>query len=233
MVRPLHSKSWRLFSFQGVHDPSSSAPRFRGGRRAHRHGRRHRNFRGWHISAIGFPPAKRPSPTWCRRRVTSPRKLSHRARPGLYRSREFYRPKRLREGARVALLTSAKPHGADFMNSVGDEKYLRQAIVLAKRSPTNGCHPFGTVIVSDADCILAAYESRNERGGDATEHSELSAVRLASSAYSKDVPARSTRCPAASFSFAVSAASRWWDRSRAEGGRRAYGPLSAAEAGRT
>jgi tRNA(Arg) A34 adenosine deaminase TadA len=78
------------------------------------------------------------------------------------------------------------------MSNIRDEKYLRQAIALAKQSRTNGCHPFGTVIVSADDCILAACESRKERGGDVTQHSELSAVRLASNAYPKEVLARST-----------------------------------------
>jgi tRNA(Arg) A34 adenosine deaminase TadA len=78
------------------------------------------------------------------------------------------------------------------MNETRDEKYLRHAIALAKASRANGCHPFGAVIASADDEILAACESRKERGGDATQHSELSAVRLASSSYPKSVLARST-----------------------------------------
>lgn len=78
------------------------------------------------------------------------------------------------------------------MSNIRDEKYLRQAIALAKQSRANGCHPFGTVIVGADDQILAACESRKERGGDATQHSELSAVRLASSAYPKELLARAT-----------------------------------------
>lgn len=78
------------------------------------------------------------------------------------------------------------------MSDIRDEKYLRQAIALAKQSRANGRHPFGAIIVSADDRVLAACESRKERGGDATEHSELSAVRLASSAYPKELLAQST-----------------------------------------
>lgn len=78
------------------------------------------------------------------------------------------------------------------MSETRDEKYLRQAIALAKQSRANGCHPFGTVIVGDDDRILAASESRKERGGDATQHSELSAVRIASGTFPKEVLAKAT-----------------------------------------
>ena len=73
-----------------------------------------------------------------------------------------------------------------------DEKYLREAIALAKQSRANGRHPFGAVIVSDDDCVLAACESRKVRGGDATQHAELSAVRVASAAFPKELLLRST-----------------------------------------
>jgi tRNA(Arg) A34 adenosine deaminase TadA len=78
------------------------------------------------------------------------------------------------------------------MSETRDEKYLRKAIALAKHSRANGRHPFGTVIVSADDRVLAACESRKERGGDATEHSELSAVRIASGAFPKEVLAQAT-----------------------------------------
>lgn len=78
------------------------------------------------------------------------------------------------------------------MSQTRDEKFLRQAIALAQQSRANGRHPFGTVIVSADDRVLAACESRKERGGDATEHSELSAVRIASSAFPKMVLAHAT-----------------------------------------
>jgi tRNA(Arg) A34 adenosine deaminase TadA len=78
------------------------------------------------------------------------------------------------------------------MTETTDEKYLRQAIALAKQSRANGCHPFGALIVTDDDLVLAACESRKERGGDATQHSELSAVRVASASFPKELLSRST-----------------------------------------
>ncbi|HEY2526460.1 MAG TPA: nucleoside deaminase [Xanthobacteraceae bacterium] len=89
------------------------------------------------------------------------------------------------------------------MNNIRDERYLRQAIALAKQSRANGCHPFGTVIVSADDQVLAACESRKERGGDATQHSELSAVRLTSSAYPKELLAQATTEPCAMCAGAI------------------------------
>ena len=77
------------------------------------------------------------------------------------------------------------------MSDSRDEQYVRLAIGVARQSRANGRHPFGALIVSADDRILAACESRRD-GSDATEHSELSAVRLASTAYPKDVLAQST-----------------------------------------
>jgi tRNA(Arg) A34 adenosine deaminase TadA len=78
------------------------------------------------------------------------------------------------------------------LSETRDEKYLRQAIALAKQSRASGFHPFGALIVTDDDRILAACESRKERGGDATQHSELTAVRIASGTFPKELLARST-----------------------------------------
>jgi tRNA(Arg) A34 adenosine deaminase TadA len=73
-----------------------------------------------------------------------------------------------------------------------DIRYLRRAIALAKQSRAGGHHPFGAVVVTDDDKVLVERESRKERGGDATQHSELEAVRAVSAQYSKDVLGRST-----------------------------------------
>ena len=67
-----------------------------------------------------------------------------------------------------------------MLSGTRDEKYLRRAIALAHQSRASGHHPFGCVIVTDDDQILAECESRKERGGDATQHSELTAVKIAS-----------------------------------------------------
>ncbi len=73
-----------------------------------------------------------------------------------------------------------------------DLRYLRRAIELAKRSRAGGHHPFGALVVTDDDKVLTERESRKERGGDATQHSELEAVRAVSAQYPKDVLRRST-----------------------------------------
>src|SRR5271170_4588079 len=88
---------------------------------------------------------------------------------------------------------SCGPHLRTWhLSETRDEKYLRQAIALAKQSRTSGFHPFGALIVTDDDRILAACESRKERGGDATQHSELTAVRIASGTFPKELLALST-----------------------------------------
>jgi tRNA(Arg) A34 adenosine deaminase TadA len=68
-----------------------------------------------------------------------------------------------------------------------DETFLRRAIALAKSSRAGGHHPFGCVIVAADGSVLAQAESRKERGGDCTQHSELTAVRIASRDHPKDV----------------------------------------------
>ncbi len=73
-----------------------------------------------------------------------------------------------------------------------DEQYLRRAIALAKRSRAGGHHPFGCVIVADDGQALAECESRKERGGDATQHSELTAVKIASGKFPKEILQRAT-----------------------------------------
>jgi tRNA(Arg) A34 adenosine deaminase TadA len=73
-----------------------------------------------------------------------------------------------------------------------DETYLRRAIEIAKRSRANGRHPFGCLIVSDDGQVLAECESRKERGGDATQHSELTAVKVASGQFPKSLLQRAT-----------------------------------------
>jgi tRNA(Arg) A34 adenosine deaminase TadA len=73
-----------------------------------------------------------------------------------------------------------------------DIRHLRRAIELATQSRAGGHHPFGAVVVTDDDEVLTERESRKERGGDATQHSELEAVRAVSAKYPKSVLRRST-----------------------------------------
>lgn len=72
-----------------------------------------------------------------------------------------------------------------------DERFLRRAIALAKQSRVGGRPPFGCLIVTDDDQVLAECESR-KRAGDATAHSELTAVKIASGKYPKALLQRST-----------------------------------------
>jgi tRNA(Arg) A34 adenosine deaminase TadA len=76
-----------------------------------------------------------------------------------------------------------------------DIRYLRRAIELAKSSRAGGHHPFGALVVTDTDEVLTERESRKERGGDATQHSELEAVRAVSAKFGKDVLRRSPLYP--------------------------------------
>jgi tRNA(Arg) A34 adenosine deaminase TadA len=78
------------------------------------------------------------------------------------------------------------------MTESNDEHWLRRAIGHAKSSRAGGHHPFGCVIVGGDGTILAEAESRKERGGDATMHSELQAVRIASANFPKPVLADAT-----------------------------------------
>ena len=73
------------------------------------------------------------------------------------------------------------------MDEARDAKWLRHAIGLAKASRAGGHHPFGCVIVGPDEAVLAQAESRKERGGDCTQHSELEAVRIASRGFPKEV----------------------------------------------
>ncbi len=77
-------------------------------------------------------------------------------------------------------------------NATRDERYLRRAIEIARQSRAHGRHPFGCVIIGDDDQVLAESESRKERGGDPTQHSELSAVQIASSRFPKAILGRAT-----------------------------------------
>ena len=66
------------------------------------------------------------------------------------------------------------------MDDDQDKAFLRRAIALAHASRAGGHHPFGCVIVAADGTVLAEAESRKERGGDPTQHSELDAIRSAS-----------------------------------------------------
>lgn len=73
-----------------------------------------------------------------------------------------------------------------------DELHLRRAIALAKQARAGGQQPFGAVIVGGDGRVLAECESRKERGGDATQHSETESVRIASRNHDKATLNRAT-----------------------------------------
>jgi tRNA(Arg) A34 adenosine deaminase TadA len=73
-----------------------------------------------------------------------------------------------------------------------DIRHLRRAIALAKLARAKGQQPFGAVVVTDDGEVLVEHESCKMRGGDATQHSEVEAVRIVSAQFSKDVLQRST-----------------------------------------
>lgn len=73
-----------------------------------------------------------------------------------------------------------------------DVRFLREAIVLSAQSRGRGRHPFGCIIVGDDDQILAASESRKQRGGDPTQHAEISAVQIAAGRFPRALLRRAT-----------------------------------------
>lgn len=72
-----------------------------------------------------------------------------------------------------------------------DAVYLRRAIAMAQASRNAGRHPFGSIIVLDGE-VIAESQSLKSRDHDATGHSEMRAVREASSKHTPEVLARAT-----------------------------------------
>lgn len=73
-----------------------------------------------------------------------------------------------------------------------DAGYLRRAIALADQGRQRGNRPFGALIVSADDQILAQAWCNTTETGDCTGHAETSAIRLASPHYSREALARAT-----------------------------------------
>lgn len=67
-----------------------------------------------------------------------------------------------------------------------DQKFMRIAIDIARRSRDNGNHPFGAILVDDAGQILIEAENSVVTTGDITGHAELNLLRQASARYSSD-----------------------------------------------
>lgn len=63
--------------------------------------------------------------------------------------------------------------------SESDGRYLRQAIALSATGSGRGNRPFGAVVVSAHDEVLAAAFNDNAATGDCTAHAEVNALRVA------------------------------------------------------
>lgn len=74
-----------------------------------------------------------------------------------------------------------------------DEKYLRQALVIAKKARDAGNHPFGALLVDmETDTIVAVAENTVNTDKDCTGHAETNLMRKASPCCTVDVLRRST-----------------------------------------
>ena len=65
-------------------------------------------------------------------------------------------------------------------SQVADERHLRGAIDLARRSRERGNHPFGSLLVGPDDTVVLEAENTVVSERDVTGHAELNLVRAAS-----------------------------------------------------
>ncbi len=73
-----------------------------------------------------------------------------------------------------------------------DERLLRQAIAVSRRSRENGNHPFGGLIASPEGEVLVEGENSVVTTGDPTGHAETNLVRLAAAQLSHEEMAAAT-----------------------------------------
>jgi tRNA(adenine34) deaminase len=73
-----------------------------------------------------------------------------------------------------------------------DGAYLRQAIGWSRVARDRGNRPFGAVVVSEDDRVLAEAWCNTAETGDCTGHAETNAVRQLSSAVDRETLSRST-----------------------------------------
>jgi tRNA(Arg) A34 adenosine deaminase TadA len=73
-----------------------------------------------------------------------------------------------------------------------DLSLLRQAIHIAKRSRTNGNHPFGAILADAEGKVLLEAENSVKTEHDCTGHAELNLMRKASRQFSRDLLATCT-----------------------------------------
>ena len=73
-----------------------------------------------------------------------------------------------------------------------DLTHLRQALAVAQRARDNGNHPFGAILVDEADQPLMEAENTVNTAQDCTGHAETNLVRLASAHLTAEQRARCT-----------------------------------------
>lgn len=64
------------------------------------------------------------------------------------------------------------------MCEVGEERFIRSAIALARQSKQHGNHPFGAILVLD-NVIILEGENTVITGNNPTEHAEMNLINLA------------------------------------------------------
>lgn len=73
-----------------------------------------------------------------------------------------------------------------------DERLLRRAIAVSKRSRENGNHPFGALLADENGQVLLEAENSVVKTGDVTGHAETNLIRVASTTLSEEVIALAT-----------------------------------------
>jgi tRNA(Arg) A34 adenosine deaminase TadA len=73
-----------------------------------------------------------------------------------------------------------------------DDRFLRLAIAVSRRSREHGNHPFGAVLADASGVVLLEAENSVVTTGDVTGHAETNLIRAASSTLPLKVLARAT-----------------------------------------
>ncbi len=73
-----------------------------------------------------------------------------------------------------------------------DQRFMRNAIEIARRARDRGNHPFGAIIVDGEGNILIEAENTVLTGRDCTGHAETNLMRVASGKYDPDFLAQCT-----------------------------------------
>ena len=73
-----------------------------------------------------------------------------------------------------------------------DLDYLRRALQIAQRARGHGNHPFGALLVDEANQVLLEAENTVNTARDCTGHAETNLVRMASQAFPPEKLAKCT-----------------------------------------